>query len=57
MNTLDELRRRLEAAMAVAERVYRNNQAAGASKESIAFDSGRYAGLKQCLELLAEVDA
>lgn len=57
MNTLDELRRRLELALADAERVYRENQAAGASKESIAFDSGRYDAFKQMVELFETVDA
>jgi hypothetical protein len=49
-----ELRARLEAAQADALRVYRENQAAGASRESLAFDSGRYEGLKQALEIVEQ---
>ena len=56
MTALDTLRGRLEAAQADALRVYRLDK----DKPSGAFDSGRYAGLKQALELLdnlAEAEA
>ena len=48
---LDALLEDLEAAKADARRVYEANKAGGSGGESVAFDSGRYDGLKQAIEL------
>ncbi len=45
---LDEL----EAARNAALRVYEKNRASSSSGESIAFDSGRYDGLKQAIAIV-----
>ena len=42
----------LEAAKAAAMRAYEENRSSRSSGESIAFDAGRYEGLKQALELV-----
>jgi hypothetical protein len=42
----------LEAAKANAMRAYEENRSSRSSGESIAFDAGRYEGLKQALELV-----
>ena len=43
------LRRRLEAAIAQAERIYLDDRAAGAPSD---YDAGRYYGLKEAVEIL-----
>jgi hypothetical protein len=50
MTGMERLRAELEAAMADARRVYEADKAAGGL--SSAYDSGRYDGLKQALEIL-----
>jgi len=42
----------LEAANLEALRVYETDKAGGSGRESIAFDSGRYDGLKQAIEIV-----
>ncbi|MGA2548274.1 MAG: hypothetical protein ABSF43_17140 [Rectinemataceae bacterium] len=49
---LDTLLRDLEAANAEALRVYKANKASGSGIESVAFDAGRYEGLKQAIEIV-----
>ncbi len=49
---VDTILRDLDAAKADALRVYTANKGSGASIESVAFDSGRYEGLKQALEIV-----
>ena len=53
MTVLDILRDRLEAAKADALQVYEAEK----SKPSGAFDSGRYDGLKQAIEILDTIAA
>jgi hypothetical protein len=48
---VETLLRNLEAANAEALRVYMANKASGSSIESIAYDAGRYEGLKQAIEI------
>lgn len=52
MSELEKLRKTLTEAMADALRVYETNRDRGAPPQSVAFDSGRYDGLKQAIELL-----
>jgi ParB family chromosome partitioning protein len=52
--TRDRLRAKLEEAKADARRVYEANKAAGSS--STAYDSGRYDGLKQAIEILDSLE-
>lgn len=49
---LDTLLCDLEAANLEALRVYEADRAGGSGRESIAFDSGRYDGLKQAIEIV-----
>jgi hypothetical protein len=51
VTALDTLRGRIEAAQADALRVYRLDK----DKPSGAFDSGRYDGLKQAIEILDDL--
>jgi hypothetical protein len=53
MNDRDELRRRLVAARDEALRVYELDK----GKPSVDFDSGRYDGLKQAVEILDGFEA
>lgn len=46
---------RLELALQDVQRVYRANRRAGSPAESTAYDSGRYAGLKEALEIVQAV--
>lgn len=55
MSNLEKLIAILESAKNDAYQVFLQNKASGASSESLAFDSGRYDGLKQALELVAEL--
>jgi hypothetical protein len=49
---LETLLRDLEAANVEAFRVYKADKASGSGIESIAYDSGRYDGLKQAIEIV-----
>jgi len=49
---LQTVLRDLEAANLEALRVYEVDKAGGSGRESIAFDSGRYDGLKQAIEIV-----
>jgi hypothetical protein len=46
------LLRDLEAANAEALRVYKADKGSGSGIESVAFDAGRYEGLKQAIEIV-----
>lgn len=52
--TGDRLRAKLEEAKADALRVYEANKATGS--HSTAYDSGRYDGLKQAIEILDSLE-
>jgi hypothetical protein len=49
---VDTLLRDLEAANVEALRVYKSDKAGGSGIESVAFDAGRYEGLKQAIEIV-----
>lgn len=55
MTTLDKLRKELAKELANAREVHDANRAGGSSEVSVAYDSGRYAGLKQAIEALDRV--
>jgi len=52
MKELEKLRAELAEALADALRVYEANKAGGSPALSVAFDSGRYDGLKQALAII-----
>jgi len=49
---MDKLRDELEAALMDALRTYEANRDGGSPAESVAYDSGRYNGLKQAIQIL-----
>lgn len=53
---LNRLRKELLSAKSDAFRVYEKNRDGGSSEKSVAFDSGRYDGLKQALEILDRME-
>ena len=51
----EDLRAALTRAMAMALEVYEENKANGSTIQSVSFDSGRYDGLKQSIEILDQM--
>ena len=49
---MDKLRDELQAALRDALQTYEKNRDSGSAPQAIAYDSGRYAGLKQAVEIL-----
>jgi len=55
MTALDKLRKQLVWEMENALEVYQANKAGGSSEVSVAYDSGRYNGLKQAIDTLDRI--